>query len=142
MSRLEKYNFSQGTIFLYQGKPQPNEDPLHLTPSKYLITQIAYSSHQEPSNPPRIHTTSFHTLSTYTSNNTALLSKEIHNCSLTSLQMLAMPHTLPIDDSSQKLTANILCYSVLCIYINSDVLTIWGFQQFSTLLFTKKPMSL
>jgi hypothetical protein len=40
-SLLEKYNFSQGTIFLYQGKPQPNEHPLHLTLSKHLITQIA-----------------------------------------------------------------------------------------------------
>lgn len=38
-SCLEKYNFIKGTIVLYQGKPQPNEDSLHITSRKYFITQ-------------------------------------------------------------------------------------------------------
>ena len=54
-------------------------------------------SHQEPSNPPRICMISFHMLSTYIPNNTALLSKEISNCNLNSLQSVAMPHTMIIN---------------------------------------------
>lgn len=89
-SRLEKYNFSQGTIFLYQGKPQPNEDSLHLTSSKCFNTQTALI--KSPTTQQSTKNTHVKLPNAYKSNNKAPLSKEIHNCSLVPFQSTAMSH--------------------------------------------------